>query len=102
MLKIRIKKNHKTMRWLLIIITTSLIIGTFLLALGFALHKYYNDKYIYGLSAAHIKIGNMEKEKVNKSLQLAIDNYRLAGVEYNYNGHTLHVDTAITSPELET
>ncbi|OIO47408.1 MAG: hypothetical protein AUJ28_00865 [Parcubacteria group bacterium CG1_02_37_51] len=89
------------MKWLLIIITTSLILITLLLALGFALHKYYGNKYIHGLSVAHQKIGGLQKDSVNKIIQERIDNYKQKGLDYSFNSHTLHLDTTISSVELE-
>ncbi|MFH1668021.1 MAG: VanW family protein [Candidatus Komeilibacteria bacterium] len=102
MIKIKINKNPKAMKWLLIIITASLILITLLLAFGFSLHKYYANKYIYGMSVAHFDIGGLQKDVVNKMVQEKVDNYRQAGINYDFNGHALRIDTTISSAELET
>lgn len=94
-------KKVKVMKWLLILVTTSLIIVTLMFGWGFALHKYYTNKFIYGLKIAGINIGGQTISQAKANLQTAIDEYKQTGLSYVYQDYEYNLQTTVTSPDLD-
>lgn len=89
------------MKWLLIVVTASLVILTLLLALAFGLHKLYAGQFIYGIKVAATPIGGLKLEEAKTKLQTEIDAYRQHGLEYIYQADQLNLPINITSAELD-
>ncbi|MFW0838031.1 MAG: VanW family protein [Candidatus Komeilibacteria bacterium] len=90
------------MKWFLLIATTSLLIMSILLLLAWGLHQYYQDRYLYGISVANIKLGGLNKVEARKIIQSAVDDYKKNGLSYIYDNNKINLQTSITSSELAT
>lgn len=89
------------MRWLLIIVTTSLITISFVLAIGLTLHYSYNNRLLLGIYVAGQNIGGKTTEEAKEILRSSVDNFKQSGLHYNYNDHTVNLQTDITSSDLD-
>ncbi|MFW0862653.1 MAG: VanW family protein [Candidatus Komeilibacteria bacterium] len=89
------------MRWLLIIVTASLVVLTLILAVGLGLHYIYKNKIIVGVYAAEQNLSGKTIDEAKEILRSSVDNFKQSGLHYRYNDHAVDLQTDVTSADLD-
>lgn len=95
------KESNNFMKWLLLIVTTSLIVLTIILLIGLGLHYVYKDKLLIGMHVANQNIGGQSIAEAKETLRSAVDEFKQAGITYEYNDRNINLQTDITSADLD-